>query len=116
VLSSDKYSAQQKEIFKLRADSAFNNEKTKSNKDFNLGGVDFVDRAKDFGVYNAKNIKEFNIAWNKLINFYKTNKFSNDEKNPQAPTIYNTPGAAYQLENFKKEIMIQKGFTKIPSS
>lgn len=23
---------------------------------------------------------------------------------------------AYELENFKKEVMIQKGFTKIPSS
>jgi hypothetical protein len=81
-----------------------------------LGGVDYVDNAKGFGVYNAKNIKEFNIAWNKLINFYNTNKFDKDEKNPQAPTIYNKPGVAYQLENFKKEIMIQKGFTKIPSS
>lgn len=118
VLSSDKYSTQQKEIFKLRADSYVNIEKTKSNKDFESGinANNLFDKATEFGVYNAKNIKELDIAWNKLINYLKTNKFSREEKNPQAPTMYFGPGVAYQLENFRKEIMIQKGFTKLPSS
>ena len=119
VLSSEKYTPQQKEIFKLRADSSMNSVQNQSNKDFAYGSINdanVIENAKDFGVYNAKNINEFNAAWNKVLNYYKTNKFSIDEKNPQAPTMYARPGVAYQLENFKKEIMIQKGFTKLPSS
>ena len=119
VLKNDKYTPQQKEIFKLRADSYFDSLKNQSNKDFYYGGLDndsMISNANYFGVYKARNIKEFNSAWNKLLNSYKTKKFDKDQKNPQAPTIYNEPGVAYQLENFKKEIMIQKGFTKIPSS
>jgi hypothetical protein len=119
VLSSDKYTPQQKEIFKLRADSSMNGLENQSNKDLHFGGIDednMVRKAKDFGVYNAKNINQFNVAWNKVLNYYKTNKFTADEKNPQATSMYARPGTAYQLENFRKEIMIQKGFTKIPSS
>lgn len=119
VLNSDKYTRQQKEIFKLRADSYFNSLENQSNKDFDVGSIDdanIIANSKDFGVYNAKNINEFNAAWNKVLNYYKTNKFSADIKNPQAPAMYARPGVAYQLENFRKEIMIQKGFTKLPSS
>lgn len=116
VLSSEKYTPQQKEIFKLRADSYFNSLENQSNKSFNIGGISrgyLTDKAKEFGVYNASNINQFNAAWNKLINFLKKEKW--DDK-PQSPITYNFPGVAYELENFKKEIMIQKGFTKLPSS
>jgi hypothetical protein len=119
VFNSNKYSRQQKEIFKLKADSYFNSLENQSNKDFNYAGIDekaLISDAKDLGVYSAKNINEFNAAWKKLLNYYKTEKFTVDEKNPQAPTMYKTPGVAYQLENFRKEIMIQKGFTKLPSN
>jgi hypothetical protein len=119
VLNNDKYTPQQKEIFKLRADSSFDSLENQSNKDFLYGGLDndsMIDTAKNFGVYKARNIKEFNSAWNKLLNDYKARKFDKDQKNPKAPTIYASPGVPYQLENFKKEIMIQQGFTKIPSS
>ena len=119
VLSSDKYSPKQKEIFKLRADSDFNALETQSNIDLSLGGLNedsLISNANNFGVYRARNINEFNIAWNKLINYYKTNKSYEDKKNPKAPMIYAGPGVAYQLENFRKELMIQKGFTKSPSS
>ena len=116
VLSSDKYSYQQKEIFKLRADSWLNAQKNQSNESLLLGGVNhqyLSDKAKYFGVYNAKNINQFNNAWNKLINFLKKQKMNTT---PQSPTIYNYPGAAYEVENFRKELMIQLGFTTINPS
>lgn len=119
VLNNDKYTPQQKEIFKLRADSSFDSLENQSNKDFYHGGISYdsmISDANYFGVYKARNIKEFNSAWNKLLNSYKAKKFDKDQKNPKAPTIYASPGVPYQLENFKKEIMIQQGFTKIPSS
>lgn len=119
VFNSGKYTRQQQEIFKLRADTYFNSMLSQSNKSFDFGGISkesLIEAAQQFGVYNAKNIKEFNNAWNKLINYYKTNKFTKYEKNPQAPTIYNSPGVVYELENFRKELMIQLGFTKIPLS
>jgi hypothetical protein len=119
VLSSDKYNDKQKEIFKLRADAQFNNKQVEDNKTLDLGGADYSDlirNAKDYGVLNSKNIDEFNAAWAKLINYYKTNKFYNRENDPNSPFMYNFPGVQYQLENYRKELLINKGWLKIPSS
>jgi len=118
VLSSDKYTDKQKEIFKLRADTAIISLKLQNNKTLELGGINRISLesdAKNFGVLNSKNINEFNAAWAKLINYYKKIKFSNRENDPNAPFIYNYPGVQYELENYRKEVLINKGWLKIPS-
>lgn len=49
----------------------------------------------DYGLYNAKNVNDFNNRWKQYTDFLKRVKFQGSPQN--APTIFNSPGVQQQL-------------------
>ncbi len=49
----------------------------------------------DYGLYNAKNVNDFNNRWKQYTDFLKREKF--DGSPQSAPTTYNSPGVQQQL-------------------